>query len=75
MSYLRFRLDLAIKEPIPQALKDKLPAIRREIRRLKSYASKINEGKGNEEITVTATYHICDHDNPANRTPCVEEEI
>ena len=62
MSYLRFNLDLAIKKPIPQALKDKLPAIKAEILKLKSYAKKINAGKDNEEMTVKAKYHTCHND-------------
>ena len=70
MSYLRFQLDLAIKEPLPQALADRLPAIRDTIRRLKSFASKINEGQTNEEMTVRAVYHICRHDEGA---PCEPE--
>ena len=70
MSYLRFNLDLAIKQPIPNALKNKLPAIRHTIKELKSYASKINEGQDNEEITVKATWHLCKHDEGK---PCEEE--
>lgn len=62
MPYLRFNLDLAIKKPIPQALKDKFPAIKAEILKLKSYAEKINAGKINEEITVKAKYHNCNND-------------
>ena len=62
MPYLRFNLDLAIKEPIPQALKDKLPEIKTAIKKLKSYAEKINEGKKNEEMSIKATYHKCNHD-------------
>ena len=71
MSYLRFTLDLAIKQPIPQALKSKLPEIRDAIRQLKAYASKINEGSVNEEMTVRATYHICHHDEGL---PCEPEQ-
>lgn len=73
MSYLRFNLDLAVKQPIPTALKDKLPAIRDAIKQLKSYASKINEGKNNEEMTVKASYHICHHDS-GNTIPCEPEQ-
>ena len=70
MSHLRFTLDLAIKQPIPQALQDKIPIIREKIRQLKAYAEKINEGKVNEEMTVRAVYHICHHDS---QEPCEEE--
>ncbi len=62
MSYLRFSLNLAIKQPIPQALQDKLPTIKARIQELKSYAEKINAGKDNEEMTIKAVYHICNHD-------------
>lgn len=70
MSYLRFNLDLAVKEPLPQALVDALPTIRGAILRLKSYASKINEGRANEEMTVRVVYHRCRHDEGA---PCDPE--
>ena len=62
MPYIRFRLDLAIKQPIPQKLKEHLPAIKAKILELKSYSEKINEGKENEEMTVKTSYHICNHD-------------
>ena len=67
MPYLRFTLDLAVKEPIPDTLKNKLPAIRDAIRQLKSYASNI----GSNEMTITAKYHRCNHDIGA---PCGEEK-
>ena len=62
MAYLRFTLDLAVKQPIPAALQAKLPAILDTIKQLKSYASKINAGTAGEETTVRAVYHICRHD-------------
>ena len=71
MSYIRFNLDLAVKQPIPQALQNKLPVIRDAIKRLKAYASKINEGQANEEMTVRAVYHICHHDEGL---PCEPEQ-
>ena len=70
MSYLRLNIDLAVKEPIPETLAAELPAIKQAIRRLKTYASKINQGTANEEITVKATYHICRHDEGL---PCDQE--
>lgn len=73
MSYLRIQTDLAIKEPIPQLLKDKLPAIRDAIRELKSYASIINKDADNEEMTIRAVWHICNHDIGEICTP--EQEI
>jgi len=72
MAGLRFQLDLFIPEDstgtlvagikIPSALASKIPAIRSAIQDLKTYARKINDGQGNEEMTVKATYHICTHD-------------
>ncbi len=83
MSGLRFQLDLFIPESttgtvvagvkIPTALAAKIPAIRQNIRDLKAYAAKINEGQPNEEMTVKATYHICHNDT---QQPCgAEQEI
>lgn len=71
MSYLRFMIDLAIKEPIPDELSEQLDVIRTHIRTLKSYASKINEGLLNEEDTTRAKYHKCRHDEGL---PCEEEQ-
>ena len=70
-TYLRFKLDLAIKQPLPQALKDELPALKVAIRRLKSFASKINEGNPNEEITIKAAWHICRNED---YLPCEPEQ-
>ena len=71
MSFIRFTLDLAVKEPLPQALKDRLSNIRSAIRELKAYASRINEGAASEEMTVRAVYHRCHHDELS--TPCEPE--
>lgn len=72
MSYIRFTLDLAVKQPIPSALQTKLPVIRDAIRQLKTYAEKINAGASNEEMTVRAVYHICHHDESPS-LPCEPE--
>ena len=71
MSYLRFTIDLAVKEPIPSELKEELPSILKTIKKLKSFASKINEGKENEEFTIKATFHRCYHDEGK---PCEPEQ-
>lgn len=71
MSYIRFQLDLAVKQPMPPALQSKLPEIKEAVRKLKSFASRINEGKENEEMTVRAVYHICHHDEGL---PCEPEK-
>ncbi len=43
-------------------------------RKLKNLSSKINEGLPNEEMTIIAKRHTCNHDlNPI--TSCVEEDI
>ena len=83
MAGLRFSLDLYIDEDptgvliagvkIPPALAGKIPAIRQAIRDLKVFASKINEGKDNEEMTVRAAYHICYHNENSNK-PCKPEQ-
>lgn len=73
MSYLRFKLDLAIKHPLPQALKDELPALTAALRELKSYASKINAGKPNEEMSIKASWHICHNDEGLACEP--EQEV
>lgn len=72
MSYIRFTLDLAIKQPIPAALSAKLPIIKAAVRELKGFAEKINAGKVDEEMTVKATYHICRHDEGKPCGPEIE---
>ena len=76
MAYLRLNTLLAINigdcpdNPTVQQIKDRLPTevadhlvdYIREVRRAKKYATKINEGTDNEELTITANYHICRHD-------------
>ena len=72
MSFIRFTLDLAI----PKAVYDAIPAatktaVRDRVRELKALAVKINAGKPNEEMTVRATWHICNHDTGG---PCDPEQ-
>lgn len=62
MSYKRFRMDLAIKEPIPPALAGQLEGIKHHMAVLKSFSEKINEGKPNEENTTMLEEHTCNHD-------------
>jgi len=85
MAYLRFNILLAIplgsipenptiaqiRKKLPQEVADHLADYVREIRRVKKYAVRINEGKDNEEMTVTANYHICRHDEGK---PCEPEQ-
>lgn len=63
MSYLRFQIDLAIKEPVPDELKTILSLIKGNIRKLQSYSSNVSE----KENTTLAVYHVCRHDE---RKPC-----
>ena len=77
MPYLRLRQDIAIpltsdlpddatlaqiKAALPPDLQDDAVALFQKIKRWKGYAVKINEGAGNEEVSITATYEICRHD-------------
>jgi hypothetical protein len=62
MSYLRFRMDLAIKEPIPPSLEGQLNAIKHHMVVLKSFSEKINKGRPNEEDTTMLEEHLCNHD-------------
>lgn len=44
------------------------------IRKLKNLSEKINEGLPNEEMTIIARRHTCNHDiSPTS--PCAEEDI
>ena len=72
MSYLRFTVDLAVKEPLPPTLAEKLPAIRQQILQLKAFATRINQGRPNEEMTVKATYHVCRHEEGLPCEPEIE---
>ena len=85
MSGLRFNLDLYIDEDpagtlvagvkIPTALANKIPAIRQAVRDLKAYATKINVGGVNEEMTVKAVFHVCYHNEPIPKPCGAEQEI
>ena len=72
MPYMRFNLDLAIPEEVFNRIPlDRKKAFRDEVRALKKLAVRINEGKGNEETTDRAVYHICRHDEGL---PCDPEQ-
>ncbi len=71
MALMRFSLDLAI----PMAIYNTIPAAKKIAFRdavlvMKAYAVKINAGLPNEEMTVTAKYHLCRNDEGR---PCDEE--
>lgn len=71
MSYLRWRMDLAVKEPIPPQLAGQMNAIKAAICTFKQHAERINEGNENEENTIYLKEHICNHDT---NEPCEPEE-
>uniref|UniRef100_A0A6M3JBR4 Uncharacterized protein n=1 Tax=viral metagenome TaxID=1070528 RepID=A0A6M3JBR4_9ZZZZ len=76
MSGVRFQLDLFI----PQAVYDTIPsakklAFRDIIRAVKAFATKINEGAANEEMTVRAAWHTCGHDESPPQPCDPEQEI
>ncbi len=59
----RFQLDLAIPEEVFKSIpQDRKDAFRNEVRALKALAVRINEGQPNEEMTVSAIWHKCYHD-------------
>ena len=70
MLYERFNIQLAI----PQDVWNGLPTARKiaardAIRDLQSLSVKINEGQANEEMTVIAKRHTCNHDEGL---PCTD---
>lgn len=75
MSYKRFRMDLAIKEPIPKLLAKQIEGIKRGMVILKSFSEKINEGKRNEENTVMLEEHVCNHDTGKRCEKAVKIQI
>jgi len=73
MSYTRIRIDLAFKNPLPHAVKNKLDEMKALVVQGKAYAEKINAGLDTEENTVRAAWHICRHDEGK---PCeADQEI
>ena len=74
MALLRINVDLGI--PIEVAtqprVKNKLRELYVLLKQAKSYSVKINEGLDNEEMTVTASHHICRHDEGKTCDPKVE---
>ena len=70
MSYKRYDIKLAYKEPLSSALKSKLTDLEAILKDVKKDAVKVNKDKSNEENTITATKHTCYHDNPDNKIKC-----
>ena len=75
MSYTRIKIDMAFKNPMATVVKNKLQELRTLIQQGKAYAEKINEGLPNEENTVSASYHICHHDEPSSRISCNDTRV
>ena len=67
MSGTRLQIDLYYKDKTPAQLNAEFPQLLPAIKALKNKATKINAGLANEEMTVTAKYHICNHDE---NKPC-----
>jgi hypothetical protein len=73
MSYLRYNIDLAFKQPISSEVQAILTSFNAELKKLKPFAEKINADGMNEEDTERAKMHICKHDEGF---PCeAEKEI
>ena len=68
----RGRLDLAIPKSVWGSIpKAKKVAFRDAVLAIKAYAVKINAGAANEEMTVSASWHWCGHDEGK---ACEEEQ-
>jgi len=62
MAGTRVNIDLFFKDKTPAQVNSDFPQLLPAIKAAKNKATKINEGLANEEMTVTANYHICHHD-------------
>ncbi len=65
---------------IPDTVWASIPSAKKQswltmFKELRSFASKINEGKPNEEMTISATIHDCYHDEAGNHPPCEPKEL
>ena len=72
MSGTRIQIDLYYKDKTPQQVNTEFPNLLPAIKALKNKASKINTGLPNEEMTVTAKYHLCRNDENKACSPEVE---
>jgi len=69
--FYRFRMDLAVKKSTYDALTQvQKDVIKDRIRALKALANKINAGAANEEDTIQAKWHLCQHELGL---PCPED--
>lgn len=69
MSYLRYMIDLAFKEPVQVQVQNRLSALENELKLLLNNAEIINKGLGNEENTKKVGKHICHHDTGESCEP------
>ncbi len=69
MSGTRVQIDLYFKDKTLAQVNSAFPQLLTSIKTAKAKASRINEGKVNEEMTVMAKYHVCHHDEVPVR-PC-----
>ncbi len=76
MAVVKIEINLAIPEDVYNNLPEsKLRAFRREVRDLKKLSVRVNAGLDNEEMTVTATRHVCYHDEPGNSISCNDTRV
>jgi len=54
---------------IPTAFASKIPAIRAEVRSIKTFVGTMNRTLGGQELSLSAKYHICYHDEDPTK-PC-----
>lgn len=62
MSYIRWSIDLAVKEPITKELEAEMDELKARLILFREQCSIINEGLPNEENTKRMDEHICNHD-------------
>ena len=62
MAGTKLKVWFFFKDKTPAQVNNEFPQLLPAIKATKAKASKINEGLPNEEMTVTANYHICGHD-------------
>ena len=72
MAGTRVKIDLFFADKTPQQVNQENPQLLPAIKAAKKKASKINEGKKNEEMTVRAAFHICRHEDGLTCDPEVE---
>ena len=72
MSGTRLNIDFFFRDMTPRQVEGVFPQLLPAIKVAKAKATKINAGQANEEMTVTAKYHTCYHDESPTR-PCGEE--